>query len=82
MDKANIRPASKTMAGHKGYGLMLWNELFTTALGGWGRADNPDDGDANSVLVQVIDPEAFGSLEAFKRQADHLVHLCHVTAES
>jgi L-lactate dehydrogenase len=65
--------------GHKGYGLMLWNELLATALGGWGRADDPDDGDANSVLVQVMDPEAFGSLEAFKRQADYLVHLCRKT---
>jgi L-lactate dehydrogenase len=65
--------------GHKGYGLMLWSELFTTALGGWGRADHPEDGDANSVLVQVLDPELFGSLEEFKRHADHLVRLCRDT---
>jgi L-lactate dehydrogenase len=62
--------------GHKGYGLMLWSELFATGLGGWGRADSPDDGDANSVLAQVIDPEAFGSTEELRRQADHLVRRC------
>jgi L-lactate dehydrogenase len=62
--------------GHKGYGLMLWSELFTTALGGWGRADSPDDGDANSVLAQVIDPDALGSAEEFRRQADDLVRRC------
>ena len=65
--------------GHKGFGLMLWSELFTTALGGWGRADHPDDGDANSVLAQVIDPEAFGSTDELRRQADHLVGLCRET---
>jgi L-lactate dehydrogenase len=65
--------------GHKGYGLMLWSELFTTALSGWGRLDSPVDGDANSVFLQVIDPEVFGSLEMFKRQADHLIELCRST---
>lgn len=40
------------------------------ALGGYGRADqeSADDGEANSVFLQVIDPSAFGSLAAFKRQ--------------
>jgi len=30
-----------------------------------------------TVFVQVLDPEAFGGLAAFKRQMDHLVRVAH-----
>ena len=30
-----------------------------------------------TVFVQVLDPEAFGGLAAFKRQMDHLVQAAH-----
>ena len=29
------------------------------------------------MFVQVLDPEAFGGLAAFKRQMDHVVAACH-----
>lgn len=62
--------------GHKGYGLLLWSELFTTALAGWGRLDEPADGDANSVFLHVVDPEAFGGLAQAERQAADLAARC------
>jgi LDH2 family malate/lactate/ureidoglycolate dehydrogenase len=50
------------------------------ALGGYGRAnDSSDDGEANSVFIQIIDPEAFGSLEAFKKQTNAIKSLCETS---
>ena len=45
---------------------------MTAGLSGHGRAD-PPEGWGGTVFVQVLDPEAFGGLAAFKRQMDHVV---------
>jgi L-lactate dehydrogenase len=70
-----ILPTGGLEAGHKGYALALMVEMLTGALAGFGRAD-PKEGWGATVMVQVIDPEAFGGREAFMRQADWLVAAC------
>lgn len=61
--------------GHKGYGLGLWVEAMTSAMGGYGRADQPTGWGA-AVLVRVTDPSAFGGLDEFKRQTEWLAQSC------
>ena len=56
--------------------LGLLVEAMTAGLSGHGRAD-PPEGWGGTVFVQVLDPEAFGGLAAFKRQMDHVVAACH-----
>ena len=65
-------------AGHKGFALGLLIEAMTGGLAGHGRAD-PPEGWGATVFVQVLDPEAFGGLDAFKRQMDFLVTAAHGT---
>jgi LDH2 family malate/lactate/ureidoglycolate dehydrogenase len=64
-----LLPLGGIDAGHKGFGLGILIEAMTAGLAGHGRAD-PPDGWGGSVFVQVLDPEAFGGLAAFKRQMD------------
>jgi len=64
--------------GHKGYGLALMVESLTQGLGGFGRADSPKGWGA-SVFVQVHDPDAFGGIEAFRRQTGWLAKACRDT---
>ena len=61
--------------GYKGFALGLLVEALTSALGGHGRADEPDRWGA-SVFLQIIDPEAFGGLERFKRETGWLAEAC------
>ena len=73
--KGTILPTGGVDAGHKGYALALIVEMLTGALAGFGRAD-PKEGWGATVLVQAIDPDAFGGRAAFERQADWLVDAC------
>jgi LDH2 family malate/lactate/ureidoglycolate dehydrogenase len=75
----SILPIGGTSHGYKGQALTLMSEVLCMALGGYGRGNSTaaDDGEANSVFLQIIDPEAFTSredynsqIEAFKRLAD------------
>lgn len=70
-----ILPMGGLEYGHKGYGLALMIEALTQGLGGFGRADGADRWGA-SVFVQVIDPEAFGGLDAYRRQTGWLAADC------
>jgi LDH2 family malate/lactate/ureidoglycolate dehydrogenase len=70
-----LLPAGGADHGHKGYGLALMVEALTQGLGGFGRADSPTGWGA-SVFVQVIDPAAFGGLDAFCRQTGWLATAC------
>jgi LDH2 family malate/lactate/ureidoglycolate dehydrogenase len=63
-------------AGHKGYALALLVEALTAGLAGMGRAD-PKEGWGATVLVQVIEPAAFGGVDATRRQMDFIVDACH-----
>ena len=70
--KGALLPLGGIDAGHKGFALGLLVEAMTGGLTGHGRAD-PPAGWGGNVWVQVLDPEAFGGLDAFKRQMDFLV---------
>jgi L-lactate dehydrogenase len=67
-----LLPLGGLDAGYKGFGLGLIIEALTGGLAGFGRAD-PPEGWGATTFVQVLDPSAFGGLEAFKRQMDHVV---------
>jgi L-lactate dehydrogenase len=77
--KGALLPLGGLDAGYKGFGLALLVEAMTAGLSGHGRAD-PHEGWGGTVFVQVLDPEAFGGLAAFKRQMDHVVAACHDAA--
>ena len=62
-----ILPLGGLESGHKGFALGLLVEALTAALGGFGRAD-PAEGWGAAVYLQVIDPAAFGGLDAYLRQ--------------
>ena len=74
--KGTLLPLGGHEAGHKGFALALLIEALTSALAGHGRADAPQNWGA-SVFVQVLDPRAFGGLDAFCTQMDWLVRACH-----
>jgi L-lactate dehydrogenase len=74
--KGALLPLGGLDAGYKGFGLGLLIEALTAGLAGFGRAD-PPEGWGGTVFVQVLDPEAFGGLAAFKRQMDHLARVAH-----
>jgi LDH2 family malate/lactate/ureidoglycolate dehydrogenase len=74
--KGTLLPLGGHEAGHKGFALALLIEALTSALAGHGRADAPQNWGA-SVFVQVLDPRAFGGLDAFRTQMDWLVRACH-----
>jgi LDH2 family malate/lactate/ureidoglycolate dehydrogenase len=76
--KGALLPLGGIDAGHKGFALGLLIEAMTGGLTGHGRAD-PPAGWGGNVFVQVLDPEAFGGLAAFKRQMDFLVEAAHGT---
>lgn len=74
--KGALLPLGGLDAGYKGFGMALVVEAMTAGLAGHGRAD-PPVGWGGTVFVQVIDPDAFGGLAAFKRQMDHMVDSAH-----
>jgi L-lactate dehydrogenase len=74
--KGTLLPLGGHEAGHKGFALALLVEALTSALAGHGRANAPQNWGA-SVFVQVLDPRAFGGLDAFRTQIDWLVRACH-----
>jgi LDH2 family malate/lactate/ureidoglycolate dehydrogenase len=63
----SILPLGGLESGHKGFALGLLVEAMTAALGGFGRAD-PAEGWGAAVYLQIIDPAAFGGLDAYTRQ--------------
>lgn len=69
--KGALLPLGGLDAGHKGFGLALMIEALTAGLSGFGRAD-PPQGWGATVFVQVLDPEAFAGLAAFRRQMDFI----------
>lgn len=74
--KGAILPLGGLDLGYKGYGLCLMSEIWTMALTNYGRAHGQQDGECNSVFVQVMDPEAFGELAEFKAVTDDLLARC------
>lgn len=74
--KGSIMPIGGLDHGHKGYALGLMVEALTAGLSGYGRSQAPTQWGA-AVMVQVIDPEAFGGLDAFNIEMGWLVDACH-----
>lgn len=73
--KGTILPLGGLDAGHKGYGLALLVEALTAGLAGHGRADAREPLGA-SVFLQILDPQAFGGSDAFRRQMDWVAQAC------
>jgi L-lactate dehydrogenase len=71
----SILPLGGADSGHKGYALGLLVEAMTSSMAGFGRSDQPTGWGA-SVYVHVMDPEAFGGLDAFTRDTQWMVGAC------
>lgn len=72
----SLLPVGGQEYGHKGFALGLLIEALTSALSGAGRAVGSDRWGA-SVLVLLIDPQAFGGSDAFVRETGWLADACH-----
>ena len=74
----SIMPVGGESHGYKGYALTIMTEILSMALGGYGRANDSvaDDGEANSIYIQMINPEAFGPQQDFMRQAQAIKAMC------
>ena len=70
-----ILPVGGIDAGHKGYGMSLIVEALTAGLAGHGRSD-PGARMGGTIFVQVIDPEAFSGLDAFREQMEWIANAC------
>lgn len=70
-----ILPTGGLDHGHKGYGLALMIEALTQGLSGFGRAEAPTAWGA-SVFIQVIDPQAFAGIDAFRRETTWTANAC------
>ena len=75
----SLLPAGGLDHGHKGYAWALLAEAFSQGLSGYGRADKPA-GTSMSVFIQAIDPGAFGGVDDFQRQMNHLAANCRASA--
>jgi L-lactate dehydrogenase len=74
-----LLPLGGLEAGHKGFGLGLMVEAMTSALAGGGRSGVPDAWGA-SVMIQVIDPGAFGGGDAFAAETQAVAESCRAAA--
>ena len=70
-----VMPVGGLEYGHKGFGLALGIEALSQGLSGSGRSKKPKSMNL-STFVQVIDPEAFSGLEAFKEEMTFLSQQC------
>ncbi|MGX5915136.1 Ldh family oxidoreductase [Aliidiomarina sp. Khilg15.8] len=77
---AALLPLGGADLGYKGYGLCLMSEIWTMSLSNYGRLDATDDGESNTLWVQVYDPTAFGTLESFTAVTDDLIRRCRDSA--
>lgn len=71
----SILPLGGMEFGHKGFAMGLMVEALTSALGGFGRKDDPNGWGA-SVTVMVIDPTLFAGQSAFLDETDRLINAC------
>jgi L-lactate dehydrogenase len=70
-----IMPLGGIDLGHKGFALGLLVEALTSALGGFGRADETKHWGA-SVFALLINPAMFGGADAFRRETQWLADSC------
>jgi LDH2 family malate/lactate/ureidoglycolate dehydrogenase len=74
-----LLPLGGRDSGHKGFGLGIMVEAMTSALAGFGRRDAPEQHGA-SVLVLMIDPDAFGGLDSFTAETGFFAAACRAAA--
>ena len=74
----SLLPLGGLDLGHKGFALALLVEALTSALAGFGRADNEQRWGA-SIFLQILNPDAFGGREAFQRETGFLAQACRET---
>lgn len=77
-----IMPAGGIDQGYKGFALTIVIEALSAALAGYGRATpaSADDGEANVVFVQAIDPAFFGGTEKFRKETSWLGDICRASS--
>ena len=67
---------------HKGYGLAVMCELLGGALAGEWTAQPGNErtnNTVNNMFMLVVDPEAFGGIEAFQHETDEMIKYIHST---
>ena len=67
---------------HKGYGLAVMCELLGGALAGEWTAQPEHERShhiVNNMFILVVDPAAFGGLEAFQHETDEMIKYIHST---
>ena len=74
-NNGTVMPLGGLEYGHKGFGLALGIEALSQGLSGSGRSKKPKTMNL-STFVQVIDPEAFAGLTAFKDEMTFLTQEC------
>ncbi len=74
-----ILPTGGLDHGQKGYSQALMTEALTQGLSGHGRTKGTV-GMRAELFLQVIDPNAFAGLGAFRRETGHLADLCRAAA--
>ncbi|SJM34449.1 Ldh family oxidoreductase [Mesorhizobium delmotii] len=74
-----ILPLGGIEQGYKGTGLAFLTEALTAALGGFGRADGAETGEANALIVQVVDPAHFAGRAAFEYEMRFLAERCRAS---
>jgi len=73
--KGTVMPVGGLEYGHKGFGLALGIEALSQGLSGSGRSKKPKSMNL-STFIQVVDPEAFAGLEAFKDEMTFISREC------
>ncbi|MCA0364234.1 MAG: Ldh family oxidoreductase [Bacteroidetes bacterium] len=78
---STLLPLGGMDLGYKGFALGIMIEAMTSALGGYGRKDNPERWGA-SVFVQVIDPTKFAGENAFLAEMENLRKQCLASGDN
>ena len=78
---STLLPLGGMDLGYKGFALGIMIEAMTSALGGYGRKDNPGRWGA-SVFVQVIDPTKFAGENAFLAEMENLRKQCLASGDN
>ena len=74
-NNGTVMPLGGLEYGHKGFGLALGIEALSQGLSGSGRSRNLKTMNL-SIFIQVIDPNAFAGLEAFKNEMSFIYNEC------
>ncbi len=74
-NNGTVMPLGGVEYGHKGFGLALGIEALSQGLSGSGRSRKLKTMNL-SIYIQVIDPDAFAGLDAFKNEMSFLYNEC------